>query len=395
MPAVDNIGRADLVILYTQIGRGHPSYLDGIINRFEASDPGLRWYATDVFSLSHGTSLTAWRLVRRLYRFGGRGGVITALYGLLRRLLGSGEGNGMLSFFLGRDIKQALTGFRGPVLVAHPLLARIIRIDNLVIYQHGELAAPAEAIVPGCMAILVPRRETARIFLTSGIPDEIVHVTGQCVETELLPMVTHAFRARRERMAGKGPLTAALFSSGAYPRGHLHQLYLAAVSLYRAGHTVLLFLGQSEREAQRFVRRFSALELDVGRGPAGPHRLRVLCSSDRRQENRQVASLFGSLDLFLAPAHERTNWAVGLGLPQFILTPHIGTYAPLNAAIAHAQSVAREIAGNEEATGFAAIITQLRQDGRLAQMAENGFHPDQIDGFTQAARLAADLTGKI
>jgi hypothetical protein len=210
MPAVDNIGRADLVILYTQIGRGHPSYLDGIINRFEASDPGLRWYATDVFSLSHGTSLTAWRLVRRLYRFGGRGGVITALYGLLRRLLGSGEGNGMLSFFLGRDIKQALTGFRGPVLVAHPLLARIIRIDNLVIYQHGELAAPAEAIVPGCMAILVPRRETARIFLTSGIPDEIVHVTGQCVETELLPMVTHAFRARRERMAcfPPGPILA-------------------------------------------------------------------------------------------------------------------------------------------------------------------------------------------
>ena len=50
----------------------------------------------------------------------------------------------------------------------------------------------------------------------------------------------------------------------------------------------------------------------------------VVQHDSRREENAFAGKLFASFDYFVAPAHERSNWALGLGLPIFIIEPAIG-----------------------------------------------------------------------
>ena len=91
MTEVKNIKDADIAYLYTNIGRGHPGYLDGIIEAIETTSPEIKYFVTDVFALSRGLSLFGWRRVRGMYRLGARGGLISSAYGLLRRFSGGGR----------------------------------------------------------------------------------------------------------------------------------------------------------------------------------------------------------------------------------------------------------------------------------------------------------------
>ena len=56
--------------LYTNIGRGHPHYLDGIVESLSKERVGR---VTDVFAVSAGIERAAWKTVRTVYRVGGRG----------------------------------------------------------------------------------------------------------------------------------------------------------------------------------------------------------------------------------------------------------------------------------------------------------------------------------
>jgi hypothetical protein len=394
MPEVKDLNQAEIAIIYTNIGRGHPSYLDGILQVLDDSQPSVAYFNADVFALSKGISLMAWKMIRRLYVWGGQGGVITFFYSLLRRFTGSG-GGGLMHSLLGRDLRSYLAGYARPVVVAHPILARILSSQNKVIYQHGELAAPAEAMPRGCHKILVPLKETAQEFGKRGIAPEVMVVTGQCIETGFLPSAETAFEARLGRLSGDAPLHAALFSSGAYPANHLRQLGLAAVSLIQSGHHVYFYVGRSEKVADRFARYFARKKIKVGSGVSGEERLRMITSRDRRDENEKVARVLHNLDFFVAPAHERTNWTVGLGLPQFILTPHIGSYAPLNSAMALKQGAAVEFDAQLKPEDLGRAVGIMRSEGRLKIMARNGFGKYPRSGFVESTHAILDLGDNI
>jgi len=385
MAEIRNISNADIAFISTEIGRGHPSYLDGTIETLGKDFPDIAFCADDVFSVSHGVARRSWGLIRRLYRFGARGGAITAIYSRLRR----GTREGRLIRILGRDLKRRLGTFSGPVVVAHPILARMLKNEYCVVYQHGELAVPEDAVVPGCHKILAPLREAADRFTRSGLREDDILVTGQCIEIDLVRKSEDAYRKRLARIGGERPLTAALFSSGAYPRDHLRLLLQAAKSLTTRGHKVYAFLGQSPTEAAGFMKRLDKMGVRYGTGIDEREPLAVIVSRNRVEENTAFASVFESVDFFVAPAHERTNWSVGLGLPQILLTPHIGSYAPLNAQIALERGTAVEWKGGDETGDAGDLVSDLRAAGKLTEMATNGFGRTDIDGFERSASFIA------
>ncbi len=390
MPEVENVGVASIIFLGTEIGRGHPMYLDGIIDRMRIAYPDIPFFATDVFAASSGVAAASWRLIRRLYYAGGKGGLITAAYDMLRK---SRQGRAPLAAgkVLGRDIRRLIRGIPALVVVSHPLTASLLAPYGRIIYQHGELAAPAEAIVTGCTRILVPLPETAELFISGGLPRENVTVTGQCIELELLNKAESAFRKRLARLREKRPLTAAFFSSGAYPSIHLRRLRAAAVSFCRAGHSAIIFSGLSAKVNRELTAELSAQLPDSHDALGKSGRWQIITSRNRAEENRMAANLMEEIDLLVAPAHERTNWAVGLGLPHGILCPHIGSYAPHNAAMALARNVAVEITDDHVAASWGEIASGLRDTGRLVTMATSGYGCTAIDGFSQAADIVAAL----
>lgn len=388
MPETNDLNEADIAFIYTEIGRGHPGYLNGIIEQFEKSYPNIAYYQTDVFTASKGFTLLTWYLVKYLYRIGARGGIVTFLYGFIRRFSGTG---GMSLYWLGHDIRKLFTGYTKPIIVAHPILARILSRQCTVIYQHGELAAPVEAIVSHCQKILIPLRETARVFETSGIKASNMVITGQCIESNLIVQAESAFKKRADRISSLQNLTAAMFSSGAYPPAHLKKLYLAGQSLFEAGYTVIFFTGASYKINKATSAYFKKAGLPISQEIDDTDSIKIILSTGRQEENDQVAAIFNNLDFFIAPSHERTNWAVGLGLPLFILRPHIGSYAPLNAVIALKCGVAQEIPDNTTAAGISKVIGELRKSGRLLEMAKCGYSHTDINGFTQSARTASEM----
>lgn len=391
MPLVKSIADARLVFIDTEIGRGHPGYLDGTMAPVAAICPELPLYRTDVFGASRGLARVGWRGVRWLYRVGSRGGLVTSLYNRLRESSSGGSDGGPAMVVLGRDIRRLASRARGIVVVSHPLLAQMLAPVAPVVYQHGELAAPSEAIVKGCRKILVPWPETAARFEQGGLPAETLVVTGQCIEPELVGLAEMSQQARIERLSGGGPLTAAFFTSGAYPPMHIRRLLLAVRSFVAAGQKAVVFCGRSESVAGRMITWLRRQGLSPEKGTGGSAEIRIVVSQTREEESQRTAALFPELDLFIAPAHERTNWAVGLGLPLFILGPHIGSYAPLNAAIALDRQVAVELGDDRSAEGMGDLIADLRRSGRLATMAVKGFGRTAIDGFDISARLLVEM----
>ncbi len=386
MPETKNINDSDFAFVYTGIGRGHPHYLDGIIDSLEQHHPQVKYFKVNVFQVSRGMCHLAWRLIRWLYLFGSKGGLITPLYSLARNFSGSSEGNTLLYRWLGRDLKKFLNEFDRVIVVAHPILAKILARHGRVVYQHGELACPREAIVRGCEKILVPWEATAEVMRRAAIPPEQITITGQGIELGLIGRTDSAFRERIKRLKGDQPLTAALFSSGAYPAAHLQKLLASGKSLLDAGHKVNFFAGESARVAANFKAYFARNGYQVEEKGAGG-RLRIISSQNRSEGNHQVAAFFDSFDIFIAPAHERTNWSLALGLPQFMLCPHIGSYAPLNAAIAREKGVARDIPNTKVAMHFAETLEKLRSEGELVEMAQRGFGRTDLYGFRNATEI--------
>jgi len=342
--------------------------------------------------LCTGVSGLAWTLARAAYRLGAQGGPATWLYNRLRSP-DAGPSRPQLSL-LGSTLRRDFAGYDGIVLVDHPLLAHILADTCRVAYVHGEIAAPCSSAVPGAWRTFVPLESTSARLEAYGVKRAALTVTGLLIEPRFLTWAQSSFSARLARLSSIGvrssesgiPLTVAFFTSGAYPRPHMHRIMTAAVSAAQAGHRCLIFWGAGwlrAARAQLFLRRFSLTEEQV----------RPLWSRDRLAETARAAELLPRLDVMVAAAHERTNWAVGLGLPMFALFPHIGPFARENYAFASQQGVCLPLTSMEDAHRFGKTLSELHRSGRLAEMARSGWGRYPITGAAAVARELLTAVG--
>ncbi len=372
-------------------------YLDGIIEALiRSSAINLVRREIDVLELSRGWSRLGWRTARYLYKRGSSGGVVGRVY---RRVRADSDYNrdSVMLRMIGRDIRRHLYTDPNPVIVAHPTLVGILRGKEELLYQHGELVTPSESIVQGASYVLVPTQEAARPFREAGYAKEQVVVTGLCIEPPLLRQAADAFVARTNRYQDRGPLTGAFFSSGAEPIPHVTRLIAAAVGAVQQGMRVMLF-GQDRgtfltKAASAFsARRLDWTELHTGAGiPAELPAVVLISHQNRREENILTARLFPQFDYVVGPPHERSNWALGLGLPMFLVGPDIGPFAPLNRKMLLESGVASPLEAPIDAHLFGARVNRLRAKERLAEMAAAGWGHREINGF---ARIAAFLVSK-
>jgi len=381
--------RSPIAAVCSEIGRGHPSYLDSVLLALlrlaadsslghdpkSPSNPGHVPRLT-VPELCTGTSGLAWNLARTAYRLGGRGGPATWLYNRLRSA--DAKPSGLQLALLGSSLRRQFAGYNGICLVDHPLLAHILASVCRVAYVHGEIAAPGPAAVPDAWRTFVPLESTRQKLLAVGCQPSAVRVTGLIIEPELTAVAETSLQARLARLETGGQLTCGFFLSGARPRPHAHRIITAAASLVRAGHKAVFFWGHGMMRATKVQMALSRQGIPEESG-------RVIWTRSRRHETERTADLFPSLDVFVAAAHERTNWAVGLGLPMFALLPHIGPFARENFDFATTQGVCLPIAKLSDADSFGTTLTELRDCGRLARMARNGWGRHAITGAWIAA----------
>jgi hypothetical protein len=392
--------KATLNIIYTNIGRGHPYYLDGVIDCLQAEYADrIELKIADVFNVSSGTALLLWKTVRFMYRAGSQGGVIGRLYESVRRGRSAG-GQGVIEKSLAGGIRRHVMRNHHPTLVAHPILVPMLSDLVPVYYQHGEIAVPDEARVSGARKVFLPLEECRRKF-TAGKPieGELV-VSGLCIENRLAERAREYFDAKVARMRSDQPLTGAFFSSGAEPRTHVNRIIMAVRSLVEAGQRAIAFCragGRLERELRAypgpmiFMHAYKREELEQY---LDKYKAAAVVFRNRREENDLSAECFRYFDYFAVPSHERTNWAVGLGLPMFVLHPIIGTFSPLNHEFLMRHGAAVDIDSDKKARDFTALLTGLRNENRLTAMARNGFGRYEINGFrTVAGAIVNDLTG--
>lgn len=352
--------------LYTNIGRGHPFYLDGIIEILKRQDR-LKYATHDVFEISKDPALSAWRTARWLYKIGSTDSIIGKWYNAIRTKTDHNQ-NSFAMRVMGTDVRKNFLEDDTPLIVDHPVLVGMLKGKKNLLYQHGESAVPEQAVVTGADYVFVPLQESAVPFITAGYKEEQVIVTDLCIEPKLADISMQSFENRIKRFAGDGKLTGAFFSSGAEPNPHLEKLIEAAISVAKSGGNAIVL-------AQNKGKLFKGLSRIVGGMGRG---IKLFSFESREELDRITAELFPSFDYLVAPSHERTNWALGLGLPIFILDPAIGPFAPLNRAALLRSGTAETITSNDDAAGFANRLETLKESGKLAQMAMAGWgkHPN-------------------
>lgn len=366
-------------LLCSEIGRGHPFYLDGLERALRAAGRAdLAARRASIFEISQGAARLAWRGVRAAYRLAGQGGLIGRGYHRLRGRVDY-ESDTRLLRFLGRDAR-AWAQDACLVVVDHPALVGALRGRPGVWYLHGELVAPAEALVPTAERIFVPLEETAAAFVAGGVPREKILVTGVCIENELLEGAQVLASARRQRLLNAASLAIGFFSSGAEPRAHVRCLAVAAKAAVRDGYRSLVFCAAGGRLAGA---------VSEGSGGAG---VEIVPFRGRADLDRRTAERFDELDLVVSPPHERSNWALALGIPFLLVGPDIGPFAPLNREFLLRRGVAAEISSLAEAERLPERLAELRAAGELARMAERGWGPER-GGFAGAARMLIAAVG--
>jgi hypothetical protein len=345
-----------------------------------------------VFEVSTGVSLPAWKLVRWLYVRGAGRGIIGRTYGKLRSRRDYNKDSLVLSL-LTRSIRRTYANEQNPIVVAHPTLVAALRGKDHLFYQHGELVAPHESLVRGAAAVFVPTQEVAEAFLSAGYNATEVIVTGLCIEPSLVKQADDAFQIRVDRINRREPLTGAFYSSGAEPRRHVDQLLAASGSAVESGGKVILFGRRDGRLIHRALRQFDRAHVDYALIDSTDFvsdimpQVLIVSYDSRREETIFTSRLYPYFDYFVAPSHERSNWALGLGLPMFVVGPCIGPFAPLNRDIVRDHGVAEMLGEDIDSDRFGELLTHLRHTGRLTEMAINGWHKFSVDGFEKIAHF--------
>ncbi len=379
--------------LYTNIGRGHPFYLDGIIEALvRRGSIGIVRGEKDVFEVSTGLSNLAWRVARAVYRGGASGGLLGTAYNRLRSARDYNR-RGLVQKLMGRSLRRRYIEDSSPLVVAHPILVAELAGKERFIYQHGENVVPDEALVMGADTVCVPSKEAADRFADGGYSRSALFVSGLCIEPALVKQAGDAYSQRIACLGSTEPPAGAFFSSGAEPRRHVDTLAAAALSAVKSGCKALVFAQQGGRLASVVVRscfkRNISFEIVDSRSsfteelPA----LALVMFNSRREESILTARLFPWFDYFVAPSHERTNWALGLGLPMFIIGPEIGSFAPLNRDLLLAAGVAQRLEAPTPARSFGERLRALRDDGSLMRMTRAGWDRQPINGFEKIAKL--------
>lgn len=217
--------------LYTNIGRGHPYYLDGILECLPESSLGS---VDDIFSVSSIVPRMGWILAQAIYKKASSHGGNNALYTRLRQ---SNDYNnpGLALSIMGLDIKKRYLRDETPLVVAHPTLTGILKGKSNLVYQHGELVAPTESLVTGEHFILVPTQDVADSFIKAGSPAKKVIITGLCIEPALCVNAESMFKQRLQRIKDGTSLCGGFFSSGAEPLPHIITLIATAEALVKNG----------------------------------------------------------------------------------------------------------------------------------------------------------------
>jgi hypothetical protein len=386
--------RRRIIAIYTNIGRGHPSYLDSLLTVLQKRCANLS-YRT-VFQDSKGLSHLSWKLVAGLYLLGGRGGISTKLYNWVRQSQTEISADSAIIKILGRDLKRTYRDFDGICLVEHPLVARILGNVCRTWYIHGEIAAPSECAIKGIEKIFVPLEETKDRLISCGADPKTIVVTGLMIEPELVDSAEKSFHARLKRIESNQPLTVGFFTSGAYPKEHMKKILWGAKSVIDQKMRAIIFAGTNPKKFEWFKKQM--IKWGVSAGSVGEvvedtdddvkeeqnGDMRLVTRKTRQADTQRAVELLSSIDVFVSASHERTNWAVGLGLPMFVLFPLIGTFASLNFEFAQRQKVAYPLDSSEKAKNLGKIITELRENGHLTQMAQNGFGLHKINGVREA-----------
>ncbi|MEO0093959.1 MAG: hypothetical protein ABIK67_06895 [candidate division WOR-3 bacterium] len=311
-----------------------------------------------------------WQVIKRFYLLGGYGGLITKFYNQFRQKLSVPSPTFLK--LLSQGLKVAVLNWRALFLAEHPLVARILANRGLkVFYIHGEIAAPRECAISDNVTIFVPLKSTKNQFVKFGVKPEAIVVTGLVIEPELLSDAEKNFNLRQARLNSNEPLTVAFFISQAYPRPHITKIFLAVESVVKDGMRAIVFTGTNPQKAALLQKR---IELIRKRNhQINPKNIMVVQSKNRREENRKTAELMKCIDVIVAASHERTNWAVGLGIPMFVLFPLIGTYAQLNYSFLEECGVAFPLKNEEAAQNLGEQIIKLQKDKILWQAAAKGF----------------------
>jgi hypothetical protein len=274
---------------------------------------------------------------------------------------------------LGRDLRR-WAGPDGLVVVDHPAVAGALGDRADTWYLHGETVAPPEAVVRRAARVFVPLPETAAAFEQGGLPAGHALVTGLCVERALAESREERVRERQRRFETANALTVAFFSSGAEPVEHVRTLSAGARSLAADGR----------HRAIVFARSGGRLAAAARRPAAGSPE--VVLHRDRAELDAQTAERFPAIDVVVSPPHERSNWALGLGVPFLLVGPDIGPFAPRNRTRLAREGVARAIDSAEAAVHLPVIIETLRDQGELLRMSERGTGLP-VDGFDRAAAM--------
>lgn len=372
--------------LYTAIGRGHPFYLDGILEELNR-DGGVSSVhsKSTVFDHASGLSLSMWKLVRALYIQGGKENFISKIYKRIRKNNDYNSASMILNI-LGRDIKKEFRDDNSPLVVAHPILVSILRNRRKVYYQHGELITPQEAVVKGADKIFVPTESVKEQFLTQYAADQII-VTGLCIEPSIVRIVADAYDARINRIESERKLTGCFISSGAEPIAHIQIIINALISHLQLMGKAILFVkknGLLEKSVHNVLGSMNVKYINITSLEYMPDelpQLTIVQFSNRRDENRLTSHTFRKFDFIVSPSHERSNWAVGLGLPMFITDPPIGPFSLLNREYLLKSKTALPIINLLEANKFAVNLKKMHIEGTLKKMAQNGWGRYPIDGF--------------
>jgi hypothetical protein len=397
-----------LVGISTEIGRGHPHYLDCVWQLLEARLPQERLRYVTVFEASRGLSRLGWQALRSLFRWSSQSEPRISWYNSLRSTQKQSglrlEACGLS--LLGRDLRRELTGFKGICLVEHQLVARMLSDVCRTWFVHADLASPPECAVPGPEKTFVPLAQNEQDFVRNGCPATQLVRTGLMIEPDLVPGAHDVFHRRLERLASGRPLTVAFFASGAYPEPHVRKLLLAAESVLNADLAAVIFCGTSRKFPNRVMRLARRLGItpciDDGSVPQSApgtsqfalrtSQLTLVTRANRRDDTAAAVRILPAIDAFVAPSHERTNWALGLGLPMFVLFPMIGTHAEANYRLAFDNGVAYPLKTDDDARTLGPTMQKLRISGALANMARLGFGRFEITGAERIAEMVLSDT---
>ena len=377
-----------IVALCSDIGRGHPSYLDSLLYLLKDKYPNL--VCRSVFEESKGFSLFCWKFVRWLYAISGKGGLHTRFYNFIRKRSQKGGEDSSMTRILGRDLRHAYEGFPGICLVDHPIVARSLADVCRVWYVHGEIAAPAECAVRGVEKILVPLQETKERLVAQGADEDAVLVCGLMIEPPLAETAKEAFEQRMKRIESDQPLTVGFFTSGAYPKEHMEKIVAGARSVIERKMRAVIFCGTNRDRFEWVRNRLGDLKAKIVEDTPGSSSqddefdLMLVSRKTRQEDTQRAVELIPGLDAFVAASHERTNYAVGLGLPMFVLLPLVGTFAAQNYEFARRQRVMHTVKPMEEARNLGELLAELRRNGQLLQIAKDGFGAHTIAGVNKA-----------